>query len=147
MARNYQQGLYEVENWDKYLGTKPPRYRSSYELKMFKWADRNRKVLKWSSEQVIVKYYNPIKQRMARYICDIYIMYVDKNGVTREALVEIKPLSQTIAPTRGKKRKDLYEKEHMTYIENLSKWTAAEKYAKDRGWDFRLITENSLFKG
>jgi hypothetical protein len=27
----------------------------------------------------------------------------------------------------------------------LSKWEAAEKYATERGWEFKIITENELY--
>lgn len=147
MARKYSQGIYEIQNWDKYAGTKNPRYLSSYEKYLFAWADRNPKVLSWSSEMIVIPYYNPVKQRKARYICDVYIKYTDNKSIIREALLEIKPLSQTKPPVRGGKRKDVYENELLTYMQNQAKWAAAMKYAEERGWDFRLITENSLFKG
>ena len=32
----------------------------------------------------------------------------------------------------------------MTYSTNISKWTYAEEYAKDRGWEFQIWTEDTL---
>ena len=32
----------------------------------------------------------------------------------------------------------------MTYIKNESKWEKAEKYCKQRGWEFNIFTENTL---
>jgi hypothetical protein len=148
MARNYQQGYYEVQNKDKYCGTKTTiRYLSSYELHFFKWADRCPSVLSWSAENTIVPYFNPIKNRQARYIVDIYLKYKDKNGNIREELVEIKPEQQAKKPQKGRKSQKTYETEMMTWIVNESKWKAAQQYAKERGWGFRVITENSIFRG
>lgn len=148
MARNYTQGYYEVKNKEKYCGTKTTiRYLSSYELKFFEWADRCPSVISWSAENTIVPYYNPIKQRQARYIVDIYIKYKDKKGTIHEELVEIKPIQQCKKPTKGRKSQKTYETEMMTWIINEAKWKSAQQYAKERGWGFRIITENSIFRG
>jgi len=143
----YKQGVYKVKNKEKYLGTKDPRYLSSYELKFFQWADRSKSVTKWGAEVVVVPYFNEPKDRNARYIVDIYLEYVDKNGKVQRELIEIKPLAQALPPKRGKKRKDIYENEVLTYIQNQNKWQAATDYANERGWKFRILTENSIFKG
>lgn len=148
MARNYKQGIYEVKNKDKYIGTKEPRYLSSYESYFFSWCDRSKAILKWGAEVVVVNYFNPVKNRNARYIVDVYIKYVDKNGDIREELIEIKPHDQCSAPTkgRGKKAENTYIQESLTWATNQSKWEAATKYANERGWAFRLVTEKSLFR-
>lgn len=145
MPNNYRQGTYDIKNWDKYLGTENPRYLSSYEYEVFQWADRSPFVLNWSAEQVVVEYFNPVKNRKARYIVDVYIKYKDRDGKVREELVEIKPSAQVKPPKKGKKRPDVYERELATYITNCAKWEAAMKFADSRGWGFRVITENSIF--
>lgn len=148
MAYNYKQGTYQVKNPDKYIGTKQPRFLSSYEEQFFSWADRSKAVLKWGAECVVVDYMNPVKQRKARYIVDIYIKYVDKHGDIKEELVEIKPESQCSAPKkgRGKKSENTYIQESLTWMTNQAKWQSAEQYAKARGWTFRVITERSIFR-
>lgn len=148
MARNYKQGTYTVKNKDKYIGTKDPRYLSSFELRMWEWCDRSPAVLKWGAEVVVVEYFNPVKNRKARYIVDVYIKYMNKHGEVKEELIEIKPLDQCSAPKkgRGKKAEATFIQESLTWVTNQTKWEAAEKYATDRGWSFRLITEKSLFK-
>lgn len=148
MANNYHQGTYEIQNWDKYTGTKNPRYLSSYELHFFKWADRSPAVVCWSAEQVVVPYFNPVKKRNARYLVDIYFKYYDRNGVLHECLAEIKPLEQCKPPvkTKGKSEKT-YTHQVLTWMVNDAKWEAAKAYANARGWEFRIITQNSLFKG
>jgi hypothetical protein len=32
----------------------------------------------------------------------------------------------------------------MTFIKNQAKWKAASEYSKDRGWEFKIITEHEL---
>ena len=51
----YKQGKYTPVNKEKYNGKHTPEYRSSWELKFFRWCDRNDNVLKWSSESTVVK--------------------------------------------------------------------------------------------
>lgn len=148
MAREYKQGRYEVQNKQKYVGTKTNvRYLSSYELEFFRWADRCPAVIQWSTETVIVPYYHPLKQRKARYIVDVYIKYQTKTGELKEELIEIKPILQCQRPKKGKKSTKTYEDQMAVWIVNEAKWMAAKKYAEERGWRFRLITENSIFRG
>ena len=148
MARNYTQGTYEAVNKDKYVGTRAARYLSGWELEVFRWCDRSPNILKWGSEVVVVPYYNPVKQRKARYLVDVYMKYRNKSGEIKEALIEIKPLSQCKKPSKGRRKKEsTYIEECLTYSVNQAKWEAASKYAAERGWEFRAITENSIFKG
>lgn len=148
MARNYRQGTYEVQNKEKYIGAKNPRYLSSYELEFHSYCDRSPAIIKWGAEVVVVDYYNPVKQRKSRYIVDVYIKYVNNRGEIKEELIEIKPLVQCAPPKkgRGKKAENTYIQESLTWAVNQAKWEAATKYAEDRGWNFRIITEKSLFR-
>lgn len=148
MARNYKQGTYTVKNKDKYIGTKDPRYLSSFELRTWEWCDRSPAVLKWGAEVVVVEYFNPVKNRKARYIVDVYIKYMNKHGEVKEELIEIKPLDQCSPPKkgRGKKAESTFLQESLTWATNQSKWEAATKYAEARGWTFRILTEQSIFR-
>lgn len=148
MSGKFKQGEYQLINPDKYLGKKPPYYRSSYELTFFEWADKRDSVLSWGSETVVIPYYNPVKKRQARYYVDIVITYVNKYGETITEIVEIKPMSQCAKPKMrgGKKAEQTYLRECIAWDTNNAKWSAAEKYARSRGWIFRIVTEESLFK-
>jgi len=145
MARSYKQGKYEVQNWDKYIGTKTPRYLSSYEKSVFEFLDRSPAVKKWGSEVVVVPYYNTVKQRKARYLVDIYVEYENKHGIQKE-LLEIKPYNQTQPVKKGNKKESTYIEESLTYQQNTDKWKAASKYAEERGWKFKILTERSIFR-
>lgn len=142
----FRQGKYIVKNKEKYLGTKDPRYMSSWELDVFKRLDENPNVLKWGSETVIVPYYSTIDGRKRRYMVDIYVEYL-KNGEKITEIIEIKPFKETKPPKKvGRKKKETYLKELYTYSVNVQKWEAATKYAKERGWNFKIITEKDMYK-
>jgi hypothetical protein len=34
--------------------------------------------------------------------------------------------------------------ESLTYLKNEAKWKAASEYCKDRGWEFKIVTEKEL---
>ena len=143
----YKQGIYEVTNKDKYLGESNPRYLSSYELHVFQYMDRTPHVIKWGAEVVVVPYYSHVDESNRRYMVDIFVEYVKPNGDKFTELIEIKPTKDTLKPVnkQGKKR-STYMRELYTYNVNVAKWMAASKYAQQRGWTFRLLTEKNIFK-
>jgi hypothetical protein len=69
---------------------------------------------------------------------------VNKAGLIKTYLIEIKPDSQTKPPIYKGKQTRRYLNESMTYIKNQSKWEAATRFAKDRGWEFMILTEHHL---
>jgi hypothetical protein len=77
---------------------------------------------------------------MHRYFVDLKITFNEGHTI----LVEIKPKRQTKPPKKQTRRTRRYIKEVMTYGMNISKWTFAEEYAKDRGWEFQIWTEDKL---
>lgn len=147
MARNYNQGRYVLKNPQKCInGTNDVRYLSSYELECWKWADTNENVVRWGAETVVVPYYSSVKGRKSRYIVDMYLEYIDKQGIRRKALCEIKPFVYTKKPKdSNKKKKETLIQEQLTWVTNNEKWQAAKKYAEDRGWEFRILTEKQIF--
>lgn len=143
---NYRQGTYKVKNKDKYIGTKDPRFMSSWEYDVFKYLDESEHIVKWSSETVVVPYYSTMDEKKRRYMVDLYVEYII-NGKTRIELIEVKPYSQTQPPKKiGRKKQETYLREVYTYNVNIDKWKAAAQYAKDRGWDFRILTEEQIYK-
>jgi len=142
--QSYKQGKYTPVNRDKYIGRGHPEYRSSWELKFFQWCDRNTNVLEWSSESVIVPYKSPVDNRYHRYYVDNAIALKEGDKIIKY-LVEIKPYKQTLPPVQSKRKKKstlLYE--NRTYAVNQSKWIAADEYAKRKGMNFIILTENEL---
>jgi hypothetical protein len=136
-------GIYKVKNREKYKGN-PDNviYRSSWERRVFNWCDRNSEIKNWSSEEIVIPYKYDITKKAHRYFPDLKITF--KSGKT--ILVEIKPHKETEKPKYPGKRTQRYLNEATTYVKNQNKWEAAEKYAKDRGWDFQIWTEHTLDK-
>ena len=134
-------GKWRPKNRDKYDGD-PTKimYRSLWERQSFRWCDNNSDIKSWSSESVVVPYKSATDGKMHRYFVDLKITFNNGNTV----LVEIKPKRQTKPPKKKARVTRRYMSEVMTYSTNISKWTFAEEYAKDRGWEFQIWTEDTL---
>jgi hypothetical protein len=134
------QGFFRPKNPGKYDGDyKNIVYRSLWERNVFRWCDENPQVSKWSSEEVVVQYYFPLDKKYHRYFVDLKI--VMPNGTY---LIEIKPKSQTQPPKKPSRQTKRYLTEASTYVKNQCKWKAAENYAADRGWEFKIWTEDTI---
>jgi hypothetical protein len=118
--------------------------RSSWETRFASWCDRTPSVIKWKSEETVIPYRCPTDDRIHRYFVDFQIQVKPPDGGLKTYLVEVKPHSQTQPPTYPGKRTQRYLTESMTFIKNQAKWKAATEYAKDRGWEFKIITEYEL---
>jgi len=80
------------------LGGGKIKYRSSWELKFAKWADRHPSIIRVASEEVIVPYRSPIDGRVHRYFLDFFIELKDKNDNIRQIIIEVKPNKETKPP-------------------------------------------------
>lgn len=146
MSVNYKQGFFKPKNPSKYIGD-PTNivYRSGWEKKVMEWADTNSSVVKWGSEEVIIPYMSPIDNRIHRYFVDFYVEAITNTGEKKVMLLEVKPAGQTQAPKAPKRRTKRYITEVVTYGINQAKWKAAEDYCRNKGWEFRLVTETDIF--
>jgi hypothetical protein len=142
-TRQFKQGIFKPANPNKYKGTHPIIYRSSYEIKFMRWADHNPNVVSWGSESIIIPYKNPLTGNISRYFVDNNITIKDKEGKTQKFLIEIKPSIQTKPPIAKKQTKGLLRKQ-AEYIKNRAKWAAAEQWAKNKGYTFTILTEKHL---
>jgi hypothetical protein len=104
-------------------------------------------VLEWSSEEVIIPYTSPIDGKVHRYFVDFWIKVLSKDGNKRVYLIEIKPKSQTKKPNPPKSKKVSKSKltEMKNWMINSAKWNAARKICEDKGWEFKILTEDNLF--
>ena len=75
-------------------------YRSLWERQAFKWCDENPKILRWSSEEIVVPYISKTDGKRHRYYPDLKITYTSGNT----SLIEIKPKRQTKPPAKPKKK-------------------------------------------
>lgn len=139
-------GKFKPKNFDKYLGN-PTNiiYRSLMELRFMRYCDKSEKILKWSSEEVIIPYISPIDNRMHRYFPDFLIQTA--NGWT---LIEVKPVSQSKPPKKklveslNPKQKRRYVNSVQTWLVNEAKWKAAMEVCRKKGWTFQILTEKQL---
>lgn len=142
----YKQGFFKPRNPSKYMGD-PTNivYRSGWEKKVMEWCDNNSSITKWGSEEVIIPYVSPIDNRVHRYFVDFYVETVGRDGGVRVMLLEVKPRAQTQAPKQPKRKSKRYITEVVTYGVNQAKWKAADDYCRNKGWEFRLVTESEIF--
>lgn len=132
-------------NKQKYIGNVGNIWaRSSWELKFLRWCDRNPSVLKYNSEDVIIKYFSSADNKIRNYHIDFYIIVKKLDGTISKMLIEIKPYVQTIQPKKNNKKNKTFLYECYTYQVNMDKWQAAEKFAFKNSMEFKVLTEYDL---
>ena len=140
MASKFARGKFNMTQPEKYVGTKSPTYRSSWEFSFMRFCDTNNSVQKWASEAISIPYRDPLTGRQTIYVPDFFIQYVDKNNRMHVELIEIKPASQAILERVGKNKYNQAQ-----FVKNQAKWTAANAWCKQQGIKFRILNENDLF--
>lgn len=120
--------------------------RSSWELRVFQFCDNNPNVLRWGSEEIEIPYMkpDPLGFKPARYYPDLYVEYIDRDGVLNRELIEVKPKKFT----RASKARNHHTKafENMQYIVNMAKFNAADNWCKQNGVKFSVLSEESIFR-
>lgn len=144
--RSYRQGKFKPRNPQKYKGD-PTNiiYRSSYEYKFMDYCDLNESINEWKSEEFFIPYRSPIDGNIRRYFPDFFIKYKDSKGNIRKAVIEVKPKKDLKMPETNPKRKTkswVYSVK--MYAINQAKWAAAKDWCEDRGYEFRIFTEEEL---
>ncbi len=131
---------------EKYIGEFPIVCRSSWEKKFAIFCDTNEAVIKWSSEPIEIKYFNVLDKKFHSYYPDYFII-IKRGDVEEKCLIEIKPSAQLKKPSPPKKLTEKavtnFKYAYDTYVKNLCKLDALEKFAKDRAIKVVIITENS----
>lgn len=160
--RNYKQGEIPFENLseaclNKKLGI-PVVYRSSYELKFIEYLEgavQSGKVKRWGSEITAIPYFDS-KGKKHRYFPDFYVELFenldkpDSLDNIRKILLEIKPKNQTkhINEQIAGKNLSLRSRKYLTntYDINVRKWRAAQELCSQKGIEFKIITENTIWR-
>jgi hypothetical protein len=140
MSLKFAQSIYQVKNPEKYVGTKLPYCRSSWETTFCMFCDNNPSVEQWASEPVKIPYRDPLTGKPTVYVPDFLISYIDKNMKKHAELIEIKPANQMLIEKVGKNPYNQAQ-----YVKNMAKWEAAAKWAKGQGIKFRVINEHDIF--
>lgn len=138
-------GIFRPKNPEKYAGDHTNIiYRSTWEARVMTWLDNNPNILTWASEELIVPYVSPVDGRWHRYFPDFLVKVKTQNGQTKTMMLEVKPKKQTQEPLQQRRVTKRYITEVATWGVNQAKWKAAQEYCLDRGWEFKLITEDHL---
>jgi hypothetical protein len=137
---NFRQGIYEVNNPHKYVGQGKPRYRSGWEMTFMHFCDNNENIINWASEPVRIPYKNPLTGKMTMYVPDFIVVYRGPRNTTKAELIEIKPRNQSILEANMK------DSQRATIAVNYAKWAAAQRWARQNGLNFRVITESDIFQ-
>ena len=140
-------GKFSPKNTNKYLGD-PTKiwYRSLWERRVMVHLDENPSVIGWSNEEIVIPYLSPIDNRWHRYFPDFFVRIKNRDGIQETMILEVKPASQSAPPEKKSKITRRYIREVVTWGVNDAKWKAAVEYCKDRNWQFKVITENEIFK-
>ena len=145
-------GRYRPTNIEKYKGD-PTKiiYRSSWELKFFRYIDRHPDIIWWQSEEISIPYISPIDGKPHRYYPDVVLQRRVGEDKYEIVMIEIKPEKQTRAPDLSKRNATKtgrisrrYLNEVKNYGVNEAKWEQARNYCKQRGWRFEIMTERHL---
>jgi hypothetical protein len=138
-------GTFRPSNPQKYIGDhKNIIYRSSWECRVMSWLDKNPDILSWASEELTVPYKSPVDGKWHRYFPDFLVKVRNREGKIRTMMLEVKPKKQSQPPEPRKRATKQYIQEVATWGINQAKWKAAQEYCLDRGWEFKVITEDHL---
>lgn len=141
MSKNWANGKYVPINPEKYIGNIDNiTYRSSWEQYFNQYVDTSEHVLYWASEGIPIKYYHPFYKEIRTYYPDYFVVYVDKHNVEHREIIEIKPENQITLPKKASKN------QRITHVINLAKWSACKEFCANNNIEFRLCTEQQLFR-
>lgn len=132
----YKQGYFNGAK--KYFGPQPIIYRSSLEYDFIIILEMNPKVLKWSSEQIIIPY--TLKEKInGKFVTVRHNYHTDFTVITENVkyIIEIKPESLTPLNEAQIHR-------NPTMYKNACKWRAAIAWAKQNNYIFKVINEKHL---
>lgn len=138
----YHQGRFKPKFPEKYKGD-PTNiiYRSSWELNVCSYFDKNPDIIWWGSEEFAIPYRSPMDGKVHRYFPD-FIVKTSKGEIV---VFEVKPAAQSRPPEKKSRVTKKYINEVTTWGVNQAKWEAAVRYCKDRNWKFQVLTEDQLF--
>jgi hypothetical protein len=136
----FAQGPYTLKNPEKYVGSKIPFCRSSWETTFCMFCDNNPAVESWASEPLKIPYRDPLTGKQTVYVPDFLVTYIDKNNRKHIEMIEIKPANQMMIEQVGKNPYNQAQ-----YIKNMAKWSAASSWCRNQGIKFRVINEHDIF--
>jgi len=140
-------GKYKPQNPEKYKGNSNNIiYRSMWERRFMKYCDTNPSVIAWASEELIIPYLSPIDKKIHRYYPDFVVRLLDKDNKIKTMVIEVKPKKETKPPRKKQKKTFKYLEEVRVWGINDAKWKAAKDFCLEKGWEFKILTEDHLVK-
>jgi hypothetical protein len=140
-------GKYKPQNPEKYKGNSNNIiYRSMWERRFMKYCDTNPSVIAWASEELIIPYLSPIDKKIHRYYPDFVVRLLDKDNKIKTMVIEVKPKKETKPPRKKQKKTFKYLEEVRVWGVNDAKWKAAKDFCLEKGWEFKILTEDHLVK-
>lgn len=136
----WNHGEFIPDNPEKYIGTYPIIFRSSWELTAMHKFDEHPSILYWAYEFERIPYTHPITGKIRFYIPDFLVIYNDKKGKRHAEVLEIKPKKEQLMENAKTAR------DRIAVALNMAKWGAAQKWCKKNGLGWRVIGEDGLYK-
>ena len=136
---SYVQGQYKPLHPEKYVGTYPIIFRSSWEFKVMQLFDNDPNISSWASETLKIPYQNPFTGKYTVYVPDFVVTYVDAKGNQKAEIIEVKPAKETFLEQAKSQRAKA------AVALNTYKWAAAQAFAKHHGMTFRVMNEGNIF--
>lgn len=140
MSLKFAKDYYKLKHPEKYIGSHPPIYRSSWEMTFCAFCDNNPAVQEWASEPVKIPYRDPLTGRHTVYIPDFLVSYIDRNSKKHVEMIEIKPANQALLEKVGKNPYNQAQ-----FVKNMAKWNAAKAWCSQRGIKFRVMNESDIY--
>lgn len=163
----YHQGNFIPKNKDKVIKLNSEGgvyFRSSLEQKIMVWLDNNDKIRIWSAEHLQIPYQlvhsvggiPTVKSHT--YYPDFYYEMVKEDGSIKKVVVEVKPQTEykdAILFTEGKffipDNANLKKLRNIEYRfkmaqKNSEKWKTMIKWCEKKGFEFIIITDETLKK-
>jgi hypothetical protein len=116
-----------------------------WERKFMKYCDTSSNVIRWASEEVVIPYVSPLDHKVHRYFVDFLVEIRIPTGI-KTWLVEIKPKKHCSEPKKKSRVTRGYITEVKTWVVNSAKWKAAKQVCDAKGWEFKILTEDDLFR-
>ncbi len=142
MGRKHKITEFTPKNPGKYSGIIPLKLRSSWEVHLADWFDRNDDVISWAYEPEGIKipYPDPITGTQKIYIPDFFMSFVDRaNSEEKSIMIEVKPSHEASAESARN------DQDRLLVARNMAKWASASWWCQRHGVDFRVMTEGNLF--
>lgn len=154
-VNKYKQGIYNLENTEKYIGILPIKFFSSWEFAFCRYCDINDNIVKWSSESLEIPYQttnNMGQVETHRYYPDFYVEMTNITNPEKydRLVIEIKPKHETEPPVEPKsttiKTLENYQYSLKTFKTNLHKWAFTKQWCDRHHLTFLIVTEDDLKK-